>query len=596
MQHLFQSAFLQALGYAITNSLWQTALLWLVYMSVTGLVAMNAAAKYRLAVAAQVTGFVWFLVTYQFYYSNYNDALQHAGFLPAPRGVQAIISPDSSLLSGMINWMARSEQLLPYLSMAYLLLMALLCTRWLLGYRKTQMIRNSGLQKMPAEWRLFVNKIASQLAITKTIQVFLSNAVTTPLTIGFLKPVILVPLASINHLTTDQLEAVLLHELAHIKRYDYLVNIVLSVVETALFFNPFTQLLRKTICKERENSCDDWVLQFQYKATVYAEALLRIAYLQSTPAFAMAAAGKKNELLQRVKRIIGQKESRFGYRRQLLAFLLVTTILISIAWFNPLSAPSQNKTVFATESKMLLKNTQYGAAEAIEVKPDNPLFTPVFFSPKPVQAEMKKSMVLAHKEITRMQADRAPFRKRPDTDTVLLPPKMTLRLPGQIKSSLPKMDIDIQPAQIDLPRVVTMNADFDFNKDEMRNSMVEAMQAMEELKKAGLDKWVLDALKMSASMMNDKRQPEKRKMRMASFDDNNTVGEKINADELSGLSANGLSPLNGLQEMKRIKLTLDAINRVKNMLRFEQEKRIKTIRIVFHEPEMDEQKITILLQ
>jgi bla regulator protein BlaR1 len=145
--------------------------------------------------------------------------------------------------------------------------------------------------------------------------------------------------ASINHLSTDQLEAVLLHELAHVKRYDYLVNIILSAVEIALFFNPFTQLLSKSIRKERENSCDDWVLQFRYRACDYAEALLRIASLQAAPVFAMAATGKKNELLTRVKRMIGEKENRF------------------IAWLNPHVQHTDDKTgTGATHSLKTTKN------------------------------------------------------------------------------------------------------------------------------------------------------------------------------------------------------------------------------------------------
>jgi bla regulator protein BlaR1 len=234
MQHLFQSTFLQALGYAIANSLWQTALVWLIYMSVTGLLAVSAAAKYRLAVAAQVMGFVWFMITFQFYYHQYSNAWQLSGTIAVSQDIQAIVSSNTDFSTRLINWMIKGEQLLPYVSMAYLLLMLFLCTRWFFGYRQTQLIRNNGLQKMPANWRLFVKKIAAQLGINKEIRIFLSDSVTTPLTMGFLKPVILIPVASINHLTTDQLEAVLLHELAHIKRYDYLVNIILSVVEISL--------------------------------------------------------------------------------------------------------------------------------------------------------------------------------------------------------------------------------------------------------------------------------------------------------------------------------------------------------------------------
>jgi len=112
------------------------------------------------------------------------------------------------------------------------------------------------------------------------------------------------------------MEAVLLHEMAHIRRADYLINLMLTAIETFLFFNPFTQLLSKTIRHERENCCDDWVLQFQYNATSYAEALLRIAYLQSSPALAMNAASGKNDLLSRVKRMLNQKRKKLWLSQQ----------------------------------------------------------------------------------------------------------------------------------------------------------------------------------------------------------------------------------------------------------------------------------------
>lgn len=405
MQHLFQSPFLQALGYAITNSLWQTALIWLIYTSVSGLVPMNAAIKYRLAVFSQLTGFIWFVFTFRFYYQPSNtgwlqNSLQHGSDRLAP-----VADGGGTISSAIIHWLVKGEQLLPYVSMAYLLLIIFLVIRWVAGFRQTQKIRYSGLQKMPVSYRLFVQRIASQLGIRQKISLFLSDTVSSPLTIGFLKPVILVPIASINHLSTDQLEAVLLHELAHIKRYDYLVNILISVVEISLFFNPFTQLISKSIRKERENSCDDWVLQFKYNASVYAEALLRIAYLQATPAFAMAATGKKNELLVRVKRMIEQKENRFNYRRQLLAFVIVTGILSSIAWLSPITthqeAPVAQTGTLVSKNNPLVNNQQSPtvAAEPKTAKEGNPIFNPMFLLPEPVKAEISKSLASTQKEL-----------------------------------------------------------------------------------------------------------------------------------------------------------------------------------------------------
>ncbi|MCW3086929.1 MAG: regulatory sensor-transducer, BlaR1/MecR1 family, partial [Sediminibacterium sp.] len=393
MQHFFQSPFLQALGFAIANSLWQTAMLWLIFMCVNSL-PLTAAVKYRLAVGAQVTSFIWFLITFQFYYAQYShnarqlNTIQVIDPLPANGG----------LTTQLANWMVRGEQLLPYVSTAYLLLMVFLCSRWFLGYRQTQSIRFNGLHKIPVDWRLFVKKIAAQLGIRKEIAIFLSDTVSTPVTIGFLKPVILIPVASINHLTIHQLEAVILHELAHIKRYDYLVNMILSVAEIGLFFNPFTQLLSRNIRKERENSCDDWVLQFRYNATTYAEALLRIAYLQSAPAFAMAATGKKNDLLARVKRMIEKKENRFNYRKQLLAFLVVTGMLSSIAWLNPIAKPHNEITARSKQVAMQPRRAQV-TADHPKMNLDNPLFNPAFFLSDPLKTEIKKSLASAEKEL-----------------------------------------------------------------------------------------------------------------------------------------------------------------------------------------------------
>lgn len=403
MQSLFQSAFLQALGYSIANSLWQMALLWLLYLLVTAVLKPSAAHKYLLAVSLQFIGFLWFIFTLQFYHNQYSRLLPVEGSGLDSKTIATLVPQGQGIRSQVIEWMLRGEQLLPYLSVAYLLLMVVLCTRWVIGYRYTLQIKQQGLSKIPVDWRLFVKNTAQQLGIKREISIFLSEKISTPLTVGFLKPLILVPIASINHLTVSQLEAVILHEMAHIKRYDYLVNIMLSLAEISLFFNPFTQLMAKQIRKERENSCDDWVLQFQYSAATYAEALLRIAQLQATPAFAMAAKGSnENELLTRVKRMIGGRDQVFNYRRQLFAFLLVTGILSSIAWLNPEHAPKQTNITQVKDSlqqQNIAVDIQPVTVEPMAVKVTNPLFNPAFFLSKTLKAEMQDNLQKAKEEI-----------------------------------------------------------------------------------------------------------------------------------------------------------------------------------------------------
>ena len=384
MQALSQSAFLQALGYAIANSLWQAALLWLLAALCTGVIKMPARFKYKVTLAAQFGVFVWFLVTLQFYYVRCSLAaaqLQYQG-----NGNPLVVHPGmGSFASASLAIILKGEMLLPYLSVAYLCLLIAFAVRWVKGYRQTLLIKTTGLQKIDVEWRLFVQRIANLIGIKKPVQIYISQLVKSPLTIGFLKPLILVPLASINNLTTSQLEAVILHELAHIRRADYFVNIILSIIETALFFNPFTHLLGKIIKTERENSCDDWVLQFQYDPSAYAEALLRIAYQQHAPALAMnAAAGKEQDLLWRVKRMLNQQEKSFQYRNRLVALLMITGILTSVAWFHP--------AIKAEAPKPIAKGNLPIVIEPMATQVNNPLFNPLSFLNKPLQAEMDKAV------------------------------------------------------------------------------------------------------------------------------------------------------------------------------------------------------------
>ncbi len=543
MQHLFQSPFLQALGFAIANSLWQTALAWLVFVLLNSVLTLNAANKYRLAVGAQIISFSWFIITLQFYYSAYHDAPDNPGMTTILHDV----SQGAGFQSQLINWMAKAESLLPYLSVAYLVLMLVLCIRWCFGYRRTQAIRTNGTKTIAVDWRLFVQKTAIQLGISRKVLILLSETIDTPLTIGFLKPLILIPVASINHLTTDQLEAVILHEMAHIKRYDYLVNIILSVMELSLFFNPFTQLLSKTIKKERENSCDDWVLQFQYNATAYATALLQIAYLQSAPVLAMAAAGDKKALLGRVKRMIDQKENRFNYRRQLLAFCLVTGLLSSIAWLNPETSHKQQPAIAAIKKTTVTQPfIRAIAVEPMTVKVNNPLFNPVFFLSEPLKKEIKKNIEVAAKaintsvkevtavtpavadaidaasdEIADMQLDKALPKTSIQIDSTVMLSPASIHIPvnlvkEEMGRAMIRVETDIKRAREEIKKLAFLKMEMGFDEVKIKQDVIKALEA---LKKMDLDQMVFNAMKAQEFRFAIERKPEPRKLKRIVIED-----------------------------------------------------------------------------
>lgn len=386
MHPLLHSPFLQALGYAIINSLWQFALLWLLYFSVNTVFKLSSHQKYATGLVLEFAGFTWFLGTLLFYYNQSILLAQHVVtghqvYLPAFANSGAGFKDRFFLL------VLRSEQFFPYLSIAYLALLFILALRWIYAYRYTKYVRTEGLSEIQAEWQLFVQKLSLQLGINRRVQIFLSELVQTPLTVGFFKPLILIPIATINYLNPQQMEAVILHELAHIRRFDYLFNLLLALIEACMFFNPFMQLIQQQVKKERENCCDDWVLKYEYSAASYARALLQIASYQThSPLLALKATENKQLLISRVKRIIEKKERTFfNYKYQLLALFVMTLVFSLLSFLSP-----QKKIKTALTS---VKRSDI-IFEPMAAKVSNPLFNPVFFlanSSKIVVEQRKKT-------------------------------------------------------------------------------------------------------------------------------------------------------------------------------------------------------------
>jgi hypothetical protein len=128
-----------------------------------------------------------------------------------------------------------------------------------------------------------------------------------PTVVGWLRPVILVPTAALTGMSTQQLEAILAHELSHVRRHDYLVNLMQTLVETMLFYHPAVWWVSNRIRDERENCCDDVAVQACGDAVLYARALTRMEELRCSPlqpGLVMAADG--GSLVQRVRRLVGR--------------------------------------------------------------------------------------------------------------------------------------------------------------------------------------------------------------------------------------------------------------------------------------------------
>jgi beta-lactamase regulating signal transducer with metallopeptidase domain len=281
-----QSALLQALGWATLNSFWQAGALWCAYLLLRRFTVFTPGQQYKFAVASLLLSTAGFFSSIFFFL----------------RGDVQISGPFA--ISGAFGsqWFSA---ILTAASISYLLLLFVPTTRLVQNWRFLRRLRRSQLAKAPVQYRLYVQKIAGQLGIRKTVQVHLSALVQSPVTIGYLKPLILLPVASFNQLSIQQAEAILLHELAHIRRFDYLVNIAISLIQTILYFNPFVRLFVRTAENVRERCCDGLVLQFGYDPFAYAGALLHLEKsAASLPQFVLGATGK-NQLFSRIEAIVG---------------------------------------------------------------------------------------------------------------------------------------------------------------------------------------------------------------------------------------------------------------------------------------------------
>jgi TonB family protein len=156
--------------------------------------------------------------------------------------------------------------------------------------------------------------VGSRLGLTRPVRLLITSLAEGPSVVGWIRPVILLPAATLLGLTPEQLEAVLAHEFAHIRRYDYLVNVLQMVVETLLFYHPAVWWTSARIRHERELCCDDLAVSLCGDPVCYARALTKLERLRSL-APRMAMGSNDGPLLYRIQRLTGAATRRFGPSR-----------------------------------------------------------------------------------------------------------------------------------------------------------------------------------------------------------------------------------------------------------------------------------------
>lgn len=273
---------------AILHSIWQGALLWLLYTGISRMLPKNQPlAKRNLLFVSLTAQLALFAVSFLIYF-----------LAPATSGQSALISIGDRLLAD-----TNIQLITPWLFGLYLLILAVKTTRAFSSWYYFRKMYRSGLLKPGIDLRLFTEQKAHQFGIKRKVTLWFSNTINTPITFGFFRPVILLPVALVNQISLQQAETLILHELTHIRSNDYLLNWVIVIAENILFFNPFVKHCCRQIKLEREKHCDLSVMAFNYPVTVYAETLLHAERTkqQLMPAFQLAAVQHKKQLLHRIR-------------------------------------------------------------------------------------------------------------------------------------------------------------------------------------------------------------------------------------------------------------------------------------------------------
>ncbi|MBE8721384.1 M56 family metallopeptidase [Sphingobacterium pedocola] len=325
---------IKALGWSIVHSLWQGAILYIILFGLFALMPKaSPRIKHNIAFGTLLLTLAAFIFTVV---STFSLPVSHTN-----PGVKFNEQDYVLLLKEFQKGQFATENIFPFIVIIYLLGILFQTAFLVNGYIRLKKIRNYNIQPVPAEWSMLFQKALQKLNISKSIGFYLSTRVSVPLAIGYFKPIVLFPVALINHLDTEQVEAILLHELAHIRRNDYLINLIKVSIETMLFFNPFVWLTSRFMHIEREHACDDLVVRSTKTPLAYAKALLHIETLrvEQAPAMSMAATGNTHYLLKRIKRITNMERNYPNVKQQLFAIALTLFTFITVAWI----APDRNK-------------------------------------------------------------------------------------------------------------------------------------------------------------------------------------------------------------------------------------------------------------
>ena len=317
MQGLIQLSghpLVHALGWTLLHFCWQGAAVALVLWCVLGLLG-GRSSQARYGAACLALGLMVALPAATF--AHVASAEYKAR--TAMQGSGVVLDADLVLQVGVDApappWPARIgmalDRSLPWVLLAWFAGVIVFVGRLNFGLLVARRLKTAGTEAPPPALLQLFEDLRTRLGVERAVELLHSAQVQVPTVIGWLRPVVLLPVSCLTGLSPDQIEAVLCHELAHVRRHDYLVSVIQSVIETILFYHPAVWWVSKQVRRERECCCDELAVAVGGDVLAYARALSFLEESRASfPEFVLGANG--GVLKMRIKRILGSKRDAEG--------------------------------------------------------------------------------------------------------------------------------------------------------------------------------------------------------------------------------------------------------------------------------------------
>jgi len=317
---------IDVLGVVLLHFFWQGAIVGLAYAALKP-ACSSAAARYRLGLCALAALALAPALTAYRYWPDGASAI----------GDNATIWA-STLQAGAQATAWQLQPLLPWLVGAWLCGVVMIAARSFWQWRRLMRLVQAA-DPAPAQWQARLQHLCERFGLRRPVRLLCSAAAATPMLLGWLRPVILLPASMLSGFTPVQIEMIIAHELGHVRRFDYLVNLLQVAIETILFYHPVVHWISRDVRNARETCCDDLALQFAGGSRLaYARALAGLEELRLTPA--LGAGG--GALLARIRRIVGESETAEPLPRNYMLPFVLVLVLAMATWRVQHATPESN--------------------------------------------------------------------------------------------------------------------------------------------------------------------------------------------------------------------------------------------------------------